>query len=135
MEHSKIINLQDYWKGRDYKFQSQLTDDIITNAVELLRRVNALLQEMHIVNVSVSSGWRPKEVNDAYNGAKNSYHIVGQAIDIADHDRRISKEIEERSWLLKKHDLWMEDPRFTPTWVHLDTGMRPERDVRIFKPR
>lgn len=135
MQQAKIITLQDYWKGRDYKFQSELTDDIVTNAQQLLNRVNALLTDMHIVTVSVSSGWRPKEINDAYNGAKNSYHLSGRAIDIADHDRSISKELLERSFLLKKYDLWMEDPKFTPSWVHLDTGERPERDVRIFKPR
>lgn len=70
-----------------------------------------------------------------YGGALKSYHITGQAIDIADHDKRLARELEDRAWLLKEHDLWMEDPKATSTWVHLDTGIRPERDVRIFKPR
>lgn len=133
--YPEVITLEAYWKHRDVTFPNELTDTIRTNAIELLRRVNALLYALHIANVTVSSGWRPKEVNEMYGGAPKSYHVTGQAIDIADHDKRLAKELVDRAWLLKEFDLWMEDPKSTPTWVHLDTGIRPERDVRIFKPR
>lgn len=135
MQRSEIITLEAYWKRRDVQYKSELTSAIKDNAIELLRRVNDLLHAMHIVNVTVTSGWRPIEVNKEYGGAPNSYHIRGRAVDIADYDQSISKELAQRYWLLKEHDLWMEDPKFTKTWVHLDTGIRPERDVRIFKPR
>lgn len=135
LPYPEIVTLEAYWKGRDVTFAKELSQEVIDNAIALLRRVNALLNAMHVANVTVSSGWRPKEVNDMYGGAPKSYHILGQAIDIADHDKRLARELQERSWLLKEYDLWMEDPKFTHTWVHLDTGIRPERDVRIFKPR
>jgi uncharacterized protein YcbK (DUF882 family) len=131
----EIITLEAYWKNRDKTFASELTDTIKDNAKELLKRVNGLLYAMRVVNVKVTSGWRPQEINSMYGGAPNSYHLIGQAVDIADHDRRLSKEIQDRTWLLKEYGLWMEDPKFTSTWVHLDSGTRPERDVRIFKPR
>lgn len=133
--YPEVITLEAYWKHRDVTFPEELTDTIRTNAIELLRRVNALLYGLHIANVTVSSGWRPKEINDMYGGAPHSYHITGQAVDIADHDKRLAKELVDRAWILKEFDLWMEDPKFTATWVHLDTGIRPERDVRIFRPR
>lgn len=133
--YPEIITLQAYWKGRDASFESELTPLIVSHAIELLSRVNALLYAMQVANVTVSSGWRPKEVNEMYGGAPNSYHLTGQAVDIADHDKRLARELEDRAWLLKEFDLWMEDPEFTPTWVHLDTGTRAERDVRIFRPR
>lgn len=135
LPYPEVITLEAYWKGRDVTFCAELTHAIRSNAIELLRRVNALLYALHVANVTVSSGWRPKEVNDMYGGAPRSYHISGQAVDIADHDKRLAKELADRTWLLKEHDLWMEDPKATATWIHLDTGIRPERDVRIFKPR
>ena len=133
--YPEVITLEAYWKGRDVTFASELTDIIRANAIELLDRVNALLYSMQVANVTVSSGWRPKEINDMYGGAPKSYHITGEAIDIADHDKRLARELVDRAWLLKDFDLWMEEPKATPSWVHLDTGKRAERDVRIFKPR
>ncbi len=121
----------DYFMGRDLAYPQHLTDEIRSNAAELLGRVNLLLAWALRDNVRpaldqrtvshVASGWRPPEVNDATaNAAKASTHLTGEGIDLRDNGTR-----DLARWCLRNLDalevigLWMEDPQWTPTWVHL----------------
>ncbi len=130
-----MITLQQYWMGRDILYRLDLTQQIRDNAEELLRRVNGLLSELGVENVRVSSGWRPKQVNAATQGAsKTSYHIVGKAVDIEDLGHRLYDKLMQNPALLDKYGLWAEDKSATETWLHLDVGTRSARHPRVFKP-
>lgn len=124
-----------YLKSHHDEYRS----DYRTNAIELIKRVNPFLNEVielipaHSFFTVVSSGWRPPSINVKTPGsAKNSLHIQGKAIDIADPNGFLKKTILANSHLLKKYNLWMEDPEMTPTWIHLDIGIRSNRAVNIF---
>ena len=59
--------------------------------------------------------------------------------DILDDDNQsLGKAILTNPDLLKRYGLWLEDIAHTKgkntNWVHLDTGTRKERDLRVFKP-
>jgi hypothetical protein len=97
--------------------------------------VNGLLFDLGWrVPVVVSSGWRPRGLNAKIKGAaKNSYHIYGKAVDIADNGE-LDRAIQANPALLEKWGLWLEHPDNTPGWTHLDVGTRTDRDIRIFKP-
>lgn len=134
-----MINLEDFITASgtypDRLNSEELTKNTKDNAVVLLNRVNQLLQELGITNVKVSSGFRPSAVNAKVKGAaKKSLHMSGRAVDIYDPKHEIAHKILARPDLLKKYDLWMEDPEVTPTWTHLDNGTRTERPLRVFKP-
>ncbi len=135
----------DYWMGRDAAYPQHLTDAIRSNAAELLGRVNLLLSWALRDNVRpaldartvshVASGWRPPEINDATaNSAKLSRHLTGEAIDLRDNGTR-----DLARWVLRNLDaieeigLWMEDPQWTPTWVHLQI-VPPGSRRRVYCP-
>jgi hypothetical protein len=122
--------------GNDRRLQypDDYTNEILANAKITLEKVNSLLEELGMLSCQVSSGWRPPSVNKAIGGAKRSLHTQGKAIDIRDGDGSIAKTIEDRPDLLKKYDLWLEDPSFTKGWCHLDWGTRTDRPSRMFKP-
>lgn len=140
-----MIILDDYYMGRDQRFPDELTPEIRANAEELLKRVNLLLVYAYAEHVRpaldkatgthVASGWRPIAVNDATrNAAAGSRHITGQAIDLRDNGTR-----DLARWCLKNIDaleeigLWMEDPQWTPSWVHLQSEP-PGSRRRIYCP-
>ena len=118
--------------GRDRIFRDYLTPEIQESAKGFLLTVNAFLEALKISHVTVTSGWRPPPVNDRAGGAPRSYHLFGRAVDLWDPDGKLDHLIETRSDLLRRFGLWLEDPKRTPRWVHLDNGTRPERASRIF---
>lgn len=136
----QIITLESYLMGRETKYPEEFNEEIRLNAIILLEKVNALLNELKIKSVEVSSGWRPAGINAAIkNASKKSLHMIGKAIDLKDDkDQKIASLILSNPMLLKKYDLWLEDPAHTKgqntNWVHLDIGIRKERDLRMFKP-
>lgn len=140
-----MIILADYWMGRDAKYPAQLTDAITDNARELLGRVNLLLSWAiadHVqpaldrtTGTHVASGWRPPAINDATsNAAHASRHLTGEALDLRDTGTR-----DLARWCLRNLDaleeigLWMEDPQWTPSWVHLQI-VPPGSRRRVYCP-
>jgi len=102
------------------------------NLEVLLERLNRFRQ-MYGKPMLVSSGYRPRAINAKVGGATNSAHLHCQAVDFRDNDRAICKFILENPSVLETCDLYCEDFKYTPTWVHLQT--RPTRSgKRIFKP-
>lgn len=133
------ITLPDYWMGREVKYPRDLTCEIIATAQVLLERVNALLQDFAddtgLDVRQVASGWRPRGVNDATaNAAVASTHLTGQGIDLRDTANR-----DLARWCLANLDtleaigLWMEDPQWTPSWVHLQIRP-PGSGRRVYVP-
>ncbi len=118
--------------GRQGKYP--LTLDLVENMEELLSRINDLERELEM-KFGVSSGYRPKEINDTLkNASKNSWHTRCAAIDIQDPHQYLSKLLKSNQGLLEKHDLYMEDPGDTPTWCHLQI-FPPVSKKRVFIAR
>lgn len=138
-ENKMAITLEAYFadpktgEDRRINYVEDYTDEILENAKVLIEKVNSLLSDLGIIAVVVSSGWRPNAVNSAVGGAKKSLHLQGRAIDLKDSTGELDRVIEERPDLLKKHDLWLEDPDATKGWCHLDNGNRKDRPSRVFK--
>lgn len=128
-----VITLADYFQGKDLIYRRLLTEETTKNAETLLSSVNSLLHFLK-VSPSVSSGWRPAPANEAAKGAKASYHLIGRAIDLRDPSGALGYNILQNYPLLDELGLWLEYPRFTNGWVHLDTGTRAARNIRTFIP-
>jgi len=142
----EIITLEAYTQDPQTKvdrrtaFPEDWTKEVEENAKKLLKKVNELLAELNVEKVTVSSGFRPADVNkQVANAAKRSYHMNGYAIDILDDQyQTLGKLIAGKPELLKKYELWIEDLTSTKgkhtNWVHLDYGIRSDRPSRMFKP-
>lgn len=141
-----MISLDHYWMGRDSEHPADLTDEVKGNAQLLVERVNRLLAsaaDEHVepgidahTGTVVASGWRPKTVNDGTaNSGKNSRHIIGLAVDLRDYppERSLARWCLRNQDLLEEIGLWMEDPRWTPSWVHLQS-VPPGSGRRVYVP-
>src|SRR4051812_4549014 len=103
-----MITLKDLLTSSD-KYPSrethkEATEEVKNNGKTLLKDVNALLEELGIAIVIVSSGFRPSDVNkNIPNAAKRSLHMIGRAIDIEDPDGSLDALIRSRDDLKKKY--------------------------------
>ena len=136
-----MIELAQYWMGRDRAYSGDLTNEIRANAAETVRRANRLVAIYQAATGDmrprgVNSGWRPAAVNSLTPGAaKKSKHMLGCAIDIADASKTM------KIWLMTpagqqaliECELWMECPDATPTWVHVQI-VPPGSNRRVFTP-
>lgn len=134
------ITLEQYAMGRDKLFPYEWAQ-AKHNAEVTLARVNAFLEELFPGReFTVSSGFRPAAINNKTVGsAKHSLHMMGLAIDIADHDGYLKaylnpEILEGQAELLREFDLFMEHRDSCPTWCHLDSGNRADRPSRVFRP-
>lgn len=136
-----MIELAQYWMGRDRAYSTDLTDEIRANAAETVKRANRLIAIYQkatgdVRPRGVNSGWRPAAVNAATPGAaKKSNHMLGRALDISDASKAM------KVWLmtpagqqaLVECELWMEHPNATPAWVHVQI-VPPASNRRVFVP-
>lgn len=127
------ITLDEYYQGRDKLYPGELSDAHKMNAQNTCNKANALL-EMFGKKRRVVSGWRPAIINAATRGAApNSKHMLCQAVDLEDVNRELTNWCLNNQDKLKGLGLHMEDPRSTPTWVHLQTVPPPSGRL-IFIP-
>lgn len=126
----------------------ECTDEVKTNAAKLCDLVNSLLTEIKWTkDISISSGFRPSEVNAKVKGAaKKSAHQIGKACDVyqsKDNNElgKLIRKIQDnkgKQGTLGKHGLMMESLESTigqnSSWVHLDLIIRSERPSMEFKP-
>lgn len=124
-------------------------DSVRLHAVVLAERVSKLLTifraqyKNQIRERLLTSGFRPKAVNDATPGAaKASLHMTGQACDIEDNDRELALFCLDDLHRLEAIGLWLENPRYTrvhrgngvwASWLHLQTRP-PGSGARVFNP-
>lgn len=137
-----MITLDEYlgiWKDHP-----DVTPLVIQNAKELLKRVNALIEEVEGKNLKLSvnkktksqisgdtlGGFRPQSCPI---GAKNSSHKTGQAVDVFDPADSLDWIIDKHPELLVKHNLYREAASATRTWCHLSTRA-PKSGKRTFLP-
>ena len=133
-----MITLEAYWKGRDKEYPDELTESIKENAAETVRRVNELLAlaeaDTGFVFEEVASGWRPHAVNDSTaNAATGSKHLTAQACDVRDPQGHLDEWCVRNQDKLAEIGLWLELPKATPNWAHLQTAP-PKSHARIFIP-
>ncbi|ALV06712.1 D-Ala-D-Ala carboxypeptidase family metallohydrolase [Roseateles depolymerans] len=141
-----MITLDDYFMGRREKYPAALTTEIERNAARTVDLANKLLTEAQSYGVTVdqhpanhstvSSGWRPPEVNAATpNSAARSKHMTGQAIDIYDPDGDLDEWLMtgQGQAVLSALGLWMEHPSATKGWCHVQT-VPPGSGRRVFYP-
>lgn len=140
-----MITLADYWMGRDITHAAELTEGIRANAGDLVERVNWLLSQAAADGVYpaldattrtiVASGWRPRGINAATsNAGASSKHLTGNGGDLRDQaDRSFARWCLRNESALVEIGLWMEDPRWTPSWVHLQR-LPPGSGKRIYVP-
>ena len=127
----QVVTIDAYWMGRNKQFAPEWTEDIQKNALETVRRVNALLGrleadrvflELHLNGTMVSSGWRPPSYNRTVRGAAaKSKHMTGEACDLYDPDGLIDDWCWEHQNALALIDLYMEHPLATKGWCHVQT--------------
>ena len=130
-----MITLEAYWMGRDKEYADELTDEIRANAQVTVDRVNELLARAGRSSIDrLSSGFRPKAINDATsNAAKGSKHLTAEAADIPDADRLLAGWCMDNLDVLREIGLWAEDPRWTPTWLHVQI-VPPKSGKHVFIP-
>lgn len=123
------------------------------NALVWLTRANLMLADAFAVGVAIAvdqvslnyiaSGHRPAGVNAATsNAVTGSKHLIDKAGDVQDSldgRRQLAVFCVQRIDLLEKHELWMEDPRWTggrtntDPWCHWQT-VPPGSGRRIYIP-
>lgn len=121
-----MIQLKDYWMGRDVSYAGELTPQLQANAEEWCRRYN-VISEIYEKDTgrkapdAMSSGWRPKSLNATVPGAaKTSRHITCEAGDVVDNGP-FDKWCMDHPEILKEVQLWQEHPGWTDGWCHLQT--------------
>lgn len=107
------------------------TASIIAAAGDLAQRLAALLVS-YGSRPAISSGYRTPEANKAAGGAPKSSHLEGRAVDFVDPKQKFASWCLANLPELQKHGLWMENPKKTPTWVHLQS--RPVPGKIVFDP-
>lgn len=139
-----MIELADYWMGRDLKYPLSMSTEIAANAARTVEIANKLLvlakasgvrlQSSPITHSIVASGWRPPMLNANTPGAApNSRHITGQAIDIYDPDGDIDEWLFGNQQPLVDLGVWAEHPGATKGWSHWQI-VPPRSGRRFFYP-
>ncbi|MFA6921269.1 MAG: hypothetical protein WC216_05455 [Gallionella sp.] len=140
-----MISIEQYFMGRDQLYSNECGTDICQNAEKTVNAINKLLElsardgiQPGIDPVSrnfVSSGWRPAALNVATcNAAAHSKHIDALACDLRDtSDRALARWCLVNLDTLAQLGLWMENPQWTPSWVHLQI-IPPGSGNRVYIP-
>ena len=128
------FSLKEVLNAGSHKWKESEVDIVIKrNLEDLIRKVNALgYQPPMIASSCLRSIKDQQRINPK---AMGSSHLYGCAIDIADPDGKLAQwllSIEGQRKLVEC-GLWMEDPKYTKGWVHLQTYM-PKSGNRYFIP-
>lgn len=111
--------------------KSEVDAVTLRNLEDLCRKVNALEYEPAMYSSScLRSLADQKRINPK---AMGSSHLYGCAVDIADPDGKLAAFLLAMKEKLVECGLWMENPKYTPGWVHLQT-YAPKSFNRVFNP-
>lgn len=124
---------------REILGDKECPEELEDNLLELLIKINKV-RDAWGKPLTVTSGLRSKVDHIRIyteKGIKNipmgSKHLSAQAIDIFDPKGDLQKLIVQNITLIAEIGLWMEDFKFTPTWVHFQT-VPPLSGNRFFIP-
>ena len=108
--------------------------DVVNDLLEVAAADGCELPENQNTSSRISGngngGFRPQ---DSKVGADNSKHKQGRGIDIYDPQRQFASWCLAHPEELEKRGLHMEDPRWTPTWVHLQ-DVPPGSRKLVYRP-
>lgn len=111
-----------------------LNADQTKNLDILLEKINKV-RTAYDKPMTVSSGYRPAAINAGIAGAaKNSTHTLCMACDIQDTDGSVRKWVLANLKLMQEFGLWIEDFRWTPTWVHFQIRPASKRVFLAYDP-
>jgi glycerol-3-phosphate dehydrogenase len=115
----------------------ECTDEVKSNAHDLAARISGLLMEIERKS-RVNSGFRTSDVNAKTKGAaKKSHHMKANAADLEGDELAyylLADYINKgEDSLLVRHDLYLEDPRYTKNWTHIQR-VPPKSGKRVFIP-
>lgn len=131
-----MLTKEDLLKGRDKAYPNDYTDDVSRNLDGMLLLLNKCAEAgaPFAKDDPSSSGWRPPAINGATKGAaKASTHQTGEAADMRDPKGELRKWVLANLALMKQLGLYMEDFRWTATWVHFQKRP-PASGKRIYIP-
>lgn len=125
------ISMSDFLMGRA-KLED-LSEELIGNANTIVPRANQLLDAFGSSR-GCNSGYRTSSDQDRINpGAPLSKHTICAAIDLEDKDGKLKAFCLANLQVLESIGLWIEDPKATPTWLHIQC-LPPKSGHRIFIP-
>lgn len=128
-----MISKSELLQGRDQQYPGDYTQEISDNLDMLLGLLNQI-RTAWAKPMKMNSGWRPPSINASTPGAAlHSKHTQGLAADIQDLDGSLWKWVLQNLALMQSLGIYMEDRRWTPTWVHFGFGP-PSSGHRIFVP-
>lgn len=125
-----MITRDEILMGRDKN--APLTEDMEGNLTMLLDALNRF-RASYGKPMIVTSGYRPPAINAAVGGARKSNHMLCLAADFRDTDGSLDAYCMKNIDLLEACGLWIEDPKSTPGWCHMQ-AVPPRSGARVFKP-
>lgn len=125
-----LITREEILMNRDKKYP--LSQELERNLHNLLIALNKF-QKIYEKPMIVNSGYRPAEFNEIANGAKKSNHTLCLACDFQDLDGKLDKFCVENQNVLKNLGLFLEHPKWTKKWCHLQIA-KPKSGNLIFIP-
>ena len=116
-----------------WRISNTPTPEALLALKDLADRVDSIRAARGVAMIPTNA-YRSPALNAKVGGAENSAHMTGQAVDIADgvNGRALARWCLSHLARLESLGLWIEDPRWTPGWVHIQT--RPVPGVRVFRP-
>lgn len=127
----QLIDVTEYLMGRITL--QDLTPDMLANLNTIVPRANDLLTAFGEYR-TVNSGYRSPAYQMQINpNAPHSKHEVCAAVDLEDKDNRLKDWCMANLGTLADIGLWMEDPKSTPDWVHVQC-IPPGSGHRVFIP-
>ena len=123
-----MITRDEILMGRDKEYPLNAT--LESNLQKLLTALNKF-RTIYGKPMQVSSGYRPGKYNKAAGGATKSNHMICMACDFVDIDSSLDSFCVANQDVLKECGLYLEHPKWTNTWCHLDILPRKRR---IFIP-
>jgi hypothetical protein len=124
-----MISKEEILMGRD---KDSPLDDLQKKNLEILVVALNIVRKAYAKPMTVSSGYRPPNINKKVGGAKSSSHMTLEACDFQDLDGELAKWCLANLKVLEKSGLYLEDPKYTKGWVHLQTRKTKRR---VFIPR
>lgn len=135
-----MITLEEYFG----KFRSEATPEHVANAIALLRSVSALHDALVTMGVTLPynpktnslisgsqfGGYRPQ---DCCEGAPQSAHKQGLAVDLYDPNGEIDLTLYNHQDLLIQYGIYIEHPEKTPNWSHWSIKP-PKSGKHVFYP-
>lgn len=128
-----MITRKEILQGRDVTFAEYFTSQISDNCDLLVEKLN-VIRAAYGKPMIISSGFRPPPVNaSTANAAPKSNHMLCLCADIKDMDGKFWDWCLANLDLLTATGIYLEDRRWTPTWVHAQI-VPPKSKKRIFIP-